>query len=196
MKNLLQAAVAIAFSICLAGCATSPTVHTDFDPSQSFDGYKTFAWISDEPMILSSDLGPNPLVARRLKVAIRTTLEEKGFRFVSSASSADFVVAFTVGARDKMDVRSREVVDYYGTHWRWGYDYFDIRRPINFPRTQVTTRQYTEGSLAIDIFDVERKSPVWHGSASKRLSSDEQKGRSAESTREAVRIILSEFPPR
>ncbi len=185
--------------VCLSGCAITPKVHTDYDPSQSFANYQSFAWISDNPMMVTGDQGPSPLAAKRLQTAIRTALTDKGFKFVAQPSAADFVVSFTVGARDKLEIRERQVNDYYGEHWRWGYDYFAYAYPRNFPsnrpRTEVTTREYSEGSLAIDIFDAQRKSPVWHGSASKRLTRAELEGKGAESTKAAVQTLLQNFPP-
>lgn len=182
-------------AVLLAGCSTTPKVFSDFDPEQSFDDYRQFAWISDNPMTVSGDRTPNPITAARLRQAIQQTLEAKGFEFVESPASADFVVAWTVGARDRVDVRQREYVDYYGPTWRWGYRYYGVRPGTGVARTEVETREYTEGSLAIDVFDVARKAPVWHGSASKRLSEQELKGDSGEAIRNAVTRILEGFPP-
>lgn len=196
MKNVFRSIGVLVAVGCITGCVTTPSVFTDFDQSQSFEAYRSFTWISDNPMIVSGDRGPNPIVAARLKDSIKDTLQQKGFRFVANPGNADFVVAYTVGARDKIDLRKREVIDYYGPHWRWGYDYIGVIYPRGFPRTEVTTREYAQGSLAIDIFDTKRKSPVWHGSGSKRLTRAELRGQSAESTRAAVQVILADFPPR
>lgn len=186
---------AIVGFLILSGCAATPSVFTDFDRAQSFDNYRTFAWINDDPMTVVGDRGPNPLVAQRIAAAIRETLASKGYRFVTKREQADFAVSFTVGARDQLEIREREVVDFYGPHWRWGYDYFGVVRPPSFPRTEVTTRQYVEGSLAIDIFDVQRKSPVWHGNASKRLTRAEREGTDSGDIGAAVATILAGFPP-
>ena len=196
MKQRLHLLLAIVVASSVIGCATSPSVFTDYDSSQSFSAYESFTWISDEPMIVSGDRGPNPLVATRLQDSIVSTLQQKGYQLVDTVDEADFVVAFTVGARDRIEIRERTVVDYYGPHWRWGYDYFGVAYPSGFPRTEVTSRQYAEGSLAIDIFDARRKSPVWHGSASKRLSRSELQGQSTgDNIRAAVEVILAGFPP-
>ncbi|MEL7537767.1 MAG: DUF4136 domain-containing protein [Pseudomonadota bacterium] len=195
MKTLATRFATCAAALVLAGCATGPEVFSDFDPEQSFTEYRTFAWIGENPMTVAGDRGPNPLVAKRLQDTIQATLVEKGFQYVADPTDADFVVAFTVGARDLVEVREREYVDYYGPHWRWGYDYYGVRPARASTRTEVSTHNYTEGTLAIDIFDTERKSPVWHGAASKRLTRDELQGRNTEAIRAGVSAILAEFPP-
>jgi len=182
-------------ALYLAGCASMAPVFYDYDSAQSFDGYRTFAWINDEPMTLTGSHRPSPVVAARLTNAIKNTLEQKGFRFLEDPEQADFVVSFTVGARDQLKVSERTVADFYGSHWRWGYDYFGSPKLINVPRTELTTHKYTEGSLAIDVFDVQRKSPVWHGGASKRLSRAELQGQGEDSSRIAVETIMAKFPP-
>ena len=86
-------------ALARAGCSTTPKVFSDFDPEQSFDSYQTFSWISDNPMTVAGDRGPNPIVAARLKAAIQEEFERKGFEFVAKPADADIVVAWTVGAR-------------------------------------------------------------------------------------------------
>ncbi len=179
----------------LFACATTPRVFTDFDPQQDFTSYQTFAWISADPITVVGDQGPNALTARRLQNNVEQTLSSKGFK-LTTKSEADFVVSLSVGARDKIEVREVEVVDYYGSHWRWGYDYFGVvYHPRGFTRTESVKREYAEGTLSIDIFDNKLKSPVWHASVSKRLSRAELRGNSAESTKLAVETMLANFPP-
>ncbi|MEM1175051.1 MAG: DUF4136 domain-containing protein [Pseudomonadota bacterium] len=189
----------LSFCFCvfvLSGCAATPKVFTDYDPAQSFGEYQTFTWLGADPMVVTGDRSVSPLAAKRLKTAIRTELTTRGFTFTDDADDADFAVAFTVGARERMDVREREVLDYYGPHWRWGYSYYyGIVRPPVTVRTEVDVRDYVEGSLAIDIFDVGRKSPVWHADATKRLSRADLREKSAENIKRAVAVILEGFPP-
>ncbi len=196
LRNTLKAIGAFVLVTC-GGCAMTAPVFMDHDPAQDFANYQSFSWISDQPMVVSGERGPSPLDEQRIMNSIRDELTKKGYRFVTDNADADFVVAFTVGARDKMSVRTREVIDYYGSHWRWGYDYFGFPRAFSRPRghSEVTVRNYTEGSLAIDVFDVDRKSPVWHGSASERLSRKELSGEDTTSIPAAVAIILTGFPP-
>ena len=185
----------VSASLVLISCATTPRVFTDFDSQQDFSGYQTFSWISADPITVVGEQGPNALTAQRLKNNVEQAIAAKGFQLTDKVD-ADFVVGISVGARDKIEVREVEVVDYFGPHWRWGYDYFGVvYHPRGFTRTESIEREYAEGTLSIDIFDNKRKSPVWHASASKKLTRAELRGESAESTKLAVEEMLASYPP-
>ncbi len=53
---------------------------------------------------------------------------------------------------------------------------------------------YTEGMLAVDVFDNESRQPVWHGWARKRITGRDIEDPEA-SIDEAVEAILADFPP-
>ena len=55
-------------------------------------------------------------------------------------------------------------------------------------------REYTEGMLAVDVFDVEERRPVWHGVATKRISESDRDEIEA-TVKAAVDAILAGFPP-
>lgn len=184
--------LAIACVLLLASCASNRAFY-DFDEEQSFDDYKQFTWIAGEKsLVVMGERQPSPLIADALRSATIFALEEKGFVFVDGGTQADFAVQITVGSRDGIDVREVNVVEFYGPHWRWGFDYFNV---MTVERQETIQREYTEGMLAIDIFDVDDKRPVWHGAGSKRLSREELRGQSVESSRAAVQTILANFPP-
>jgi len=187
---------AIALSVLLGACASSPRVFTDFDPDQDFSDYRTFAWLTANPVTVVGDENISPLAQSRLMDATRSALQDKGFRFTQDRRNADFAVGMTVGARDKIDVQQVDVVDYYGPHWRWGYDYFGVAsHPGGFTHTETLAHDYTEGSLSIDIYDTSSKSPVWHANASKRLSQKELRGEGKNNLQQGVARLLAAFPP-
>ena len=66
----------------------------------------------------------------------------------------------------------------------WGGPYYQ----------NIDVREFTQGRLAIDIFDVKQKQPVWHGHATKSISSSDQKNAEA-LINKAVAAILKDFPP-
>jgi hypothetical protein len=54
--------------------------------------------------------------------------------------------------------------------------------------TETRVRNYTEGKIAIDVYDVESRQPAWHGWATKRLSNSEK-----QSEEEIIQTIVSQL---
>jgi hypothetical protein len=177
----------LAFAIVLglaAGCS-SFAVNSDFDQSANFADYQTFNFISDKPLLVADIAGASPLLPGRLMKAARKELTAKGFRFVDDRASADFVISFTLGARDKIRVTSYPTTYRRGAYvGGWGAPYYN----------EVDVRNYTEGTLSIDLFDVQTRKPVWHGWAVKSITSADRENPEP-LINEIVEAILAEFPP-
>jgi len=181
--------IALVFVIgLLAGCQTVET-HHDSDPQAPFASYKTFAWVTEEPLIqpgVGSATGarpPDPLLDPIIRDSVEKNLRAKGYEQLRDPKAADLVVSFSIGARDRIEVDSYPVSA--------GYRY----RVYGAYQTDV--RQYTEGVLALDFFDGKTKRAVWHGYGTKRLS---QSSPTPEKRRanvdQATQAILAEFPSR
>jgi len=178
----------------MVGCQTTLQPMTDFDSSADFSSLQTFSWIDPNPLIRSATQRPlSPLVQQRLMESTRTALTGRGLRFVDDPTQADLVVAFTIGSREGIRITSYPASSFHrgpsgrrDYRWRRGY--------WGSPQSTVRTRQYTEGQLAIDIFDVASQAPVWHGSVSRRVTQREQ-GEPDAALQEAVVAIIAEFPP-
>jgi hypothetical protein len=186
--NKKYAILAIVATFLLAACASQPKVFTDFDPEQDFSEYKYFTWVSAKPMMVQSEYVISPLVEQRIMGAIISTMETKGYIFTEDKERADMAISFTIGARDKIRTY-QEPIMFTGTNWRWGGQYWGMTGPAY---TQ-TTRVYSQGTLAIDVMDIERKAPVWHGVSSKTLS-EADKAASIEFVNAAVDVTLESFP--
>ncbi len=187
-----KVSVWVAF-VCLLvnGCATTMTATTDFDSSVDFSKFRTFSWIDPHPLIRSATQRPlSPLVERRLMSNTRNLLAAKGLRFEHNPAEADLVVAFTIGSRDGILIETMPTRSFNSSPRR--------QRPSGWrgywTGNTVTTRQYTEGQLAVDIFDVAEARPVWHGSAGRQITRSERDAPD-ELVREALETILAEFPP-
>jgi hypothetical protein len=167
----------------LQGCETIKVV-SDHDPSFSFAGYDSYAWMSEHPMV-SSAQGVNPLLEGRIMAAIQDSLGQKGMKLVADPAQADFVIAFGVGARERVSVTSTPYPVAYRGAWGWGGMYYN----------DVDVRQYTEGRLAIDIFDADERRPVFHGYATANVSATTDQAKRQQMLREAVAKILAGFPP-
>ncbi len=171
--------------LLVAGCASTRSAHSDYDRLQDFSAYRTFAWISDDPVVTAPGVTPSisPLNRRRVVEAIEATLTSKGLTRTDQRDSADFVVAYTLGARDRLIVDSWPTPYGRWGRWRWPYN----------ERTVVET--YREGTLAIDIFDGRSREPVWHGWTSKRITAADIRD-AREPIRRGVNQVLESFPPK
>ena len=171
----------------LSGCATIRS-GAHHDESASFDNYQSFAWIAEDPMILGdgNQQSISALAKKEIAQSLKNELSAKGFTYLQDREQADFVVAYTVGTRDRIVATSYPSA--YQGMWGWhlyGRYYY---------RTEVEHRTYTEGTLGVDIFDGKSKEPVWHGWASKSVTSADRNDPSP-AIEKAVAAIIKRFPP-
>ncbi len=191
MKNPM--CLVLVTALLLSGCVTGFKAESDFDPSHDFNKYQSFAWISDNPMKVGEGVTiANPLLEPRIMAAMETALTAKGYRKAAYRKDADFVVSFTIGARDKIRVDSYPSMSLgysagYPSHWRWGAAYHCCAN-------ETRVREYTTGVLAMDVFDVKEKRPVWHGVASKSITQADRKN-VEQTVNAAVAAIMTGFPP-
>lgn len=173
--------------ICLFGVPSCVTLSagSDYYAEADFSSYRSFAWVADSPLIRaqSDRVEISELNVRRIREAIERDLAAKGFSQVADRGAADFAVSFTVGARDQ--IRIDDYPSYYRGGWRWGPPYY-------WPNVDVY--MYTEGTLAIDIFDNSAREPVWHGWARKQVVGADITNPEA-TIDAAVAAILEDFPP-
>jgi hypothetical protein len=181
MKFEKRVAFVIAVAVLVAGCSTTLARH-ESNPSIDFDSYKTFAWVSAQPLV-AAPAGTNPLLEDQIEQVARDLLTAKGYRYVDNAEQADFVVGFGLGATDKVRIDSYPV-GYRGA-WHW---------PGTTGAPEVNVRQFIEGRLTVDIFDVATHQPAWHGWATKNITAKVEAD-SRPAIRDALTVIFSHFPP-
>ncbi len=174
-------ALGLVAGFTLAACSSSLSVNTDYNPGTDFSAYQTFSWMPERTLLVAQTTPVSPLLEGRLLRATRAELSSKGMRFVADAEQADVVVSFMLGARDKLHVQSYPAT--YRGNWAWGAPYYQ----------NVDVRNYTEGTLSIDIFEVQRHQPVWHGWATKTITNRDRG--SDQVINDIVKKILEEFPP-
>ena len=195
INSKVRAMLSILAMLTISACATTLRSTVDTADHAGLDGFKTFAWITEHASFDSSTQTPefvNPLNERRVRAAIEEQLERKGYR-KASLTEADFVVTFTLGARDRIRVQNYYDDFGYGYHgyylgfspFRHGYGGHG-----GYGRSG-SVRTFTEGTLVVDIFSNSEKEALWHGSATKRLSRDDN---TRELIDEAVTALFAQFP--
>lgn len=170
----------IALLLMAGACASSnmASFRTDSAPGLSTAGWTTYSWAFTE-----APPGMNPILFERIRESFDQSLRARGFTPVPEGG--DFIVGFTVGARDRVDVTRWGPVGPMYTGWGrppgWGW---------SFAYNPVDVRTVTRGSLALDVFDGRTRQPVWHGFAARDLS---RRGASPELIRNVVNGLVDRF---
>jgi len=168
----------IGSAVVLASCAATPEISNDYDHSANFAAYHTFVLLQQPHRGI-----PSPLVAARAEEDITRELLRRGFSAAADPASADLLVDFTIGAQERMDFSSYPAA-YPGAALFGGPNW----------ASNIDVRQYREGTLAIDAFDLHTHRPVWYGRAKKELTRKDLE-QPAAPINEAVGSVLSRFPP-
>ena len=151
----------------------------DFDPSTDFTQYNTYVWMEVADPSRTQNRGVSELIEKRITAAVDETLAAQGYAKREEAP-VDFVVNFMLTAQERIDFNT-----YYTG---WGYYGW-------YGGTQVEARQYTEGTLIVDVFDATTKELTWRGMAQgtidPSLSPEQRNAR----IHQAVSGILKRFPP-
>ena len=179
------ALIATAFAVIACGCAASPTAKVDFDAAHDFSAYQSFSWHSENPMrVAKTTSQPRSSLQPSIMAAIQSNLELSGYRYVADASAADFVISFVVGSRAKTGPNvdattscNRGAIGGWSTAFCGGGD----------------GSSYSQGVLAIDIFDAGERRQIWHGVAGQRISATDREDMS-ELIDSIVADILNNYP--
>ena len=77
--------------VSVAACETATVGRVDWDREADVAAYRSYAWISDHPLIVAegSSMVINPLTEGRVKVAVDRQLSAKGFDRVAVGGDAD-----------------------------------------------------------------------------------------------------------
>lgn len=189
MNNYKSLTIIVLLSV-VSGCATHP-VQVGFDKNNKIDTshYKTFAWLN-EAKILAPAIDFNPVMKVRVDDAIEAVFISKGYQIISDPEKADFAISYTVGNRDK--IKSYNYPSTYSSRFYWGTRYHRGHYNNLMVSTDTKIIQYTEGKLAIDVYDVKLHQPAWHGWAIKRLTLQDKEMPSA-SIKAIVKQVVSQF---
>jgi len=193
MINLKRICIA-ALVVVIASCSSTYEANVDFDKNTKVDtgNYKTFAWLtSGKIMAPAEDI--NPVMKIRVDEEIEQAFIAKGYQLIADAEKADFAISYTVGNRDKIKVSNYPAT--YNTGFGWGRGYYGGYYGGMYGSgmaTETRVRQYTEGKLAIDIYDVKTHQPAWHGWATKRITSADKEAPSA-TIKGVVNQVVAQF---
>lgn len=181
LRHLILAGTA---ALALGACATTsgPTVRVDADPSANMASYGSYSFF--EPFGTDRSGYSTPL-GNAVKQAVRREMDARGLRYTESGG--DLLVNAAVKSSEKTDVSTMPTMDPY-----FGYRGGRYNPWVGYS-TETVVRQYTEGTLTIDLVDRARKQLVWSGAAFGRIT-DKVRNDPQAAVDNAVREILARYP--
>ena len=175
-------------ALVLAGCAASgPTIMVNTAPDTDLSGFETFNFL--QPLGTDRDNGARTPMSSMLADAMTRELTTRG---LTQSDSPDLMVDFFVTTEDRMDVRTTRSSSMHSMHSvhrsHWGRSSFST-----WPTYQTTVRQYTQGTLLVDLIDPAANALVAEGAAQNRIRSNEL---SRQQVDDIVGQIMTEIMPR
>lgn len=150
-----------ALVLLLAGCASGPRITSEADPEADFGSYRTFGFYT--PLALEKEGYATP-TTDRIKAAARAQLESRGYTYTTQ--QPDLWVNLNAYMQERTDVTSYPTVDYSYYYSYRSRAYF----AVPYWRDQTQVRQYTEGTLNVDLVDRQKNRLVWEGIAVGRIA--------------------------
>ena len=167
------------------------SVDQDFSPGANFSALTSWDWMPEADREVGGDpRADNPLLDQRIRAAIETQMQAKGFRKVD-AGEANLRVGYYLIMENRVDYET--VNNYYGGGW--GYRGVYGRYGPAMGSSTTYAREYTDGTIIIDFFDVASRELVWRGSAEGRVRETADPQERIARANEAILKILEQFPP-
>ncbi|KVX03501.1 DUF4136 domain-containing protein [Shewanella frigidimarina] len=182
MKTLFIAAAVLALSACSTLKSTS-----DFDPSVSFDQYKTYSWVEKK----NDDAGYHldGLMDQRVRAAIETQLSQKGIS-KTDKQNADLLVNYITKVDKKINI------DTFNSHY--GYNpYYGPRWGLGGSiQSETTVREYDVGTLMVDLVDNKTGKLIWRGTVADTVREQSTPEERINTINQAIGTVMMNYPPK
>jgi hypothetical protein len=168
----LKTLVLIAAVAMIASCASGPTVSSDYNPSTNFAQYKSFGFLTTDPIA-------DPMVDSRIRSAITAALTSKGWTLNEQNPGVLVVPHVQLSEQTQLST--------YNQGWgygRWG----------GGPST-TTVEKIPIGTVIIDLVDAKAKQMIWRGTASNTINQSSTPEQKQAAANEAMTKLFQNFPP-
>ena len=174
MQRTIFASVGIV--LLFASASFAQQVKTDYDRGADFSQFKTYTWEKVQTQ--------DQLWVDRIKEAVNTALAAKGLTPVESGG--DMAIVAIEMTKNQQTLNT--FYDGFGGGWGWRWGGFG-----GVGEATTTTDNYKVGTLVVDLFDSNRKTLLWRGSASDTLSDKSDKN--IKNLDKGVQKMFDHFPP-
>jgi len=145
--------------LLLAACVSGPTITTRSSPDADFSSFGTYDFMQP----LSTD-GPSGVRTPLSTMLIDSMSREMASRGFTQSDTPDLLVNFFVNTERRLDVQEVPTSLTFHAYRHGRYSAWDTYR--------TTVREYTLGTLNIDLVDATNSVLAWEGVAQGRLRED------------------------
>ncbi|MDP6435608.1 MAG: DUF4136 domain-containing protein [Gammaproteobacteria bacterium] len=174
----------IAGALAVCACATGPKIFSNESPNADFRAYKTYNY--QVPLDTDRKDGTRSILSNHLINAVDREMRARGYTRIDNP---DLEIQFSLNTKEKITSRSSGpsvAGGYYGYRGRYGYG-----TTIVYSDPQI--RQYTEGTLNIDLVDNEQNELAWEGIAIGKIR-DEDRANIEVAVNRVVAEIFLRYP--
>jgi len=163
------------FALCMmlvcitSAVAVGQQVSVNYNHSQSFSGYHTYAWASN-----NANQVQNSILAQVAQQDIDSALQGKGLQKVQESQNPDLILLASGGMKQQTSYSA------------WGM------RGIGGGMGGITPQQNVEATLIVDLHDPKTQSLVWRGIAQDTLSNNGNKNQ--QMVGKAVQKMFNQWP--
>lgn len=168
-----------ALALFIIGCASAPRITTNTNPTVDFASFETYSFMP----VLGTDR-PNGVQTPLSTMLMSAMSREMSSRGYQRSDNPDLLINFFVNTEGRLDVRQ---VPAPGT-----FHGYRFNRYATWGGYRTEVRQYTQGTLAIDLVDARQNVLAWEGITQKRLDSSAQQI-NQERVDDIVRQVMAEF---
>jgi hypothetical protein len=159
-----------AILLCMtATLAVGQTVSVNYNHSQSFAVYHTYAWGSN-----NANQVKDSILAQAAMQDVDAALQAKGLQKVEENQTPDLIVTVSGGLQQQTSYSA------------WGM------RGIGGGMGSITPEQNVIGTMIVDLFDAKTQSLVWRGLGQNALSNNG--GKNQQTVQKAVAKMFKQWP--
>jgi len=159
-----------ALTICLISTvALGQQVSVNYNHSQSFSGYHTYAWGSN-----NANQVQDSILAQVAQQDIDAALQGKGLQKVQESQNPDVIVTANGGLKQQTSYSA------------WGM------RGIGGGMGGITPEQNVIGTMIVDLYDAKSQSLIWRGIAQNTLNNNGNKNQ--QMVQKAVTKMFKQWP--
>jgi hypothetical protein len=149
--------------------AVAQQVSVNYDHSQSFAQYHTYAFENNDPNQIA-----NSILAQTAVSDVNTALQGKGLSKVELSANPDLILLVSGGLKQQTSYSA------------WGM------RGIGGGMGGISPEQNVEGTMIVSLYDAKQKTLIWRGIGQDTLSNNGNKNQQA--VEKAVQKMFKQWP--